>query len=323
MTVPNAVQSPHRGLPHLDEDRVAAAVPMEAALAALRHAFVAAHEGRALPIAKTMVQWQEQGSDGAVSSAHALGAVDVGTGRVAFKYWVNTPIGAQALVTLFDATAGRALTTLDAGQLGMLRTSGTAGLATAALAVPEADRMALIGAGRQAVHQVRAVSAVRDLKEVRIWSRDPARAAACAHRVQTELGLTAAVRPSAEDAVRDVPIVTTVTRARDPFLDVKMLADGAHLNAVGAVLPTHRELMPGVVEAAALVVVDDRENARRAAAELREAQVDLDGVMTLGHLVAENVTRPAAARLTLFKAVGTGIGDLAIAAAAHRQTLGA
>ena len=301
-------------LPWFTDSEVAAAVPMAAAVVALRKTLLAAHEGWALPIPKTMTQW----ADGdAVSSAHALGAIDVVSHRVAFKYWVNTPRGAQALLTLFDARQGQALAAMDAGMLGMLRTSGTAALATDVLAAPDADRLALLGAGRQAMHQVRAVAEVRRLREVRVWCRDPARRQDFADRVAAELDLPTAACDSVEDAVHDAPIVTTVTRARDPFLPREALTDGAHVNAVGAILPTHRELLPGVVEAAELVVVDDRENCRRAAAELRDAGVDFDRVATLGALLSGDVVRPAGALLTVFKTVGTGLGDLAIAGAVH------
>ncbi|WP_018634948.1 ornithine cyclodeaminase family protein [Parafrankia elaeagni] len=307
-------------LPQYDDAQVEASVPVPAALTALRAAFIAAHEGKAMAVPKTMLQWEDL-PDSGVSSAHALGAVDLVAQRLAFKYWVNTPRGAEALLTLFDTDRGAACAAMAAGALGMLRTSGTAALVTDALTAPDADRLAVLGTGRQAMHQVRAVAEVRSLNEVRIWSRDADHRRAFAERVHTELGLKVAVYDSVTETVRDVPIVTAVTRAREPFLDLDDLADGVHLNALGAILPTHRELLPGVVEAAGLIVVDDRDNARRAAAELHAADVDLDAVTTLGQLLAEGTARPAGCRLTLFKALGSGIGDLAVAGAAHAELL--
>ncbi|MFW0795038.1 hypothetical protein AAFP30_14600 [Gordonia sp. CPCC 205515] len=92
---------------------------------------------------------------------------------------------------------------------------------------------------------------------------------------------------------------------------------------MGAILPSSAELLPGVVEAGDLTVVDDLENARRASRELKDALGEqLPGVLTLGELLEAGIRRPAGAALTVFKGMGSGLSDLGVAALvvdAHRE----
>jgi ornithine cyclodeaminase len=65
--------------------------------------------------------------------------------------------------------------------------------------------------------------------------------------------------------------------------------------------------------------VDSAENARRASRELREHFDDgadnggWDGVATLAEVVTGKATRPADPRCTVFKGMGMGLSDLAVA----------
>lgn len=272
---------------------------------------VLAHEaaGTAWNVDKTMATWP---TGGATGSAHALGAVDLDADLAIFKTWVNTPAGASALMTVFGATDGHTVGVAEAGAAGALRTSAIAGVATRLLADPAADELAVLGAGRQAFMQVAAVAAVRELRRVRVWNRTAPAAEELAARVRAELGLDAVATAALGDAIEGCPVVTLVTRAAEPFLDLADLADGAHLNAVGAILPTHAEFVPGSLATASLTVVDSEPNARRASRELREHD-DWAGVHTLAEVVAGKVTRPGRPRLTVFKPMGMGLSDLAVA----------
>ena len=292
----------------LTDDEVTAAVDQHAAIASIREVLLSAHRGTAHGITKTMTQWGES------STAHSLGAVDMQQRVVAFKNWVNTPRGASALLSLFDSTEGRPLAVMSAGALGMLRTAGTAAAATDILAIPDAAVMAVLGTGRQALQQVHAVLGVRRLELVRVWSPSVRSREAFARQVTDVFGMAVEVADNAEQAVRGASIITTVTRSNEPFVDGAWLEDGAHLNAIGAILPTAAELLPTVLPLSGLTVVDDLENARRASRELREYfGADLTGVMTLGEAIDRGVTRPPDTRLTVFKGVGSGLTDLAIA----------
>lgn len=298
------------------DDEVVAAVDQLDAIEALRNVLASAYRGTARSIPKTMAQFDD------ASTAHSLGAIDVIERVVAFKSWVNTPKGASALLTLFDSSAGRTLAVMNAGALGMLRTAGTAALATDILAERSAAELAILGTGRQAFHQVAAVHAVRPLALVRVWSPTESSRVAFASLLANELDLRAEVAGSARAAVLDAPIVTTVTRAREPFLEGDWLAQGAHLNAVGAILPSTAELLPSVLPLSNFTTVDDAENAARGSRELREHFGDnLGSVLSLGEVVDRDIKRPTNPRLTVYKGLGSGLTDLALAALVWRRSI--
>jgi ornithine cyclodeaminase len=280
------------------------------AVEALRSALLREAAGQAAPLEKTYVALPGGGT------LHALGAVFSETGLCGVKAWAHTEGGATPLELVWDTRSGRLLAAIEAFALGQLRTSAIAGVATAVLAAPDADELALCGTGRQSVAQVAAVAAVRPLARVRVFGRDGARREAALARVRDELGLAAEGYDDVDKAVAGAPIVTLVTRAREPFLRAGALARGAHLNALGAITPERREFEPALLERCGAIAVDHVAQARQLSSELIAAFGDGPGwsrVRPLSEWVAACSGRPAGADLTLFKSLGTGIADLAIA----------
>lgn len=289
------------------EADVRSALDLTTVIDAVEAAVAAEAAGTARNIAKTMTTWDP------ASSAHALGAVDRTDDLVAFKSWVNTPGGAAAIVTVFDAADGRLLAAVEAGALGALRTAAVSGVATRWLAAPGADTLAVAGTGRQALRQVQAVTLVRPVHEVRVWSRDAGHRAAFAARVADELGIAATAASSLPEAVAGAGIVTLVTRATQPFLGAEHVPAHAHVNAVGAILPANAEFDPALLAGVQLAVVDNLANARSSSRELREHYgEDWSTVHTLGEIVTGKAERSQSdARPTLFKGLGMGLADLA------------
>jgi ornithine cyclodeaminase len=96
-----------------------------------------------------------------------------------------------------------------------------------------------------------------------------------------------------------------------------MLARGAHLNAVGAILPANAEFTQEVFDRTNVIAVDDLPNARRASRELIERFGTDDAawaaVKPLGELIARGASRPGGTDVTIFKSMGMGISDLSVA----------
>jgi alanine dehydrogenase len=269
---------------------------------------------QAINIPKAMATWDP------ASSAHTLGGVDLVDQLAAFKTWVNTPKGAKAILTLFDSENGEVLAVMEAAYLGSLRTASVSGVATRWMAAEDAAELAIIGSGRQALRQVEAIVAVRPIRKIRVWSPTAEHRAEFAGQVRETTGLETVAAPTLAAATKDAPIVTLVTRAREPFLTDQFLAPGTHMNAVGSVLPPNAEFDPALLAGADLVVVDNVENARRSSRELREFYgEDMSKVQTLGSLIASNHTRDPDTRLSVFKGLGMGLADLAAAAAVARK----
>jgi alanine dehydrogenase len=257
------------------------------------------------------------------SNLHALGAIFANERLAATKTWMHTDGGATPLLVLIDADNGAIRAIIEAFALGQMRTGGIAGLATDWLAHREADDMALIGTGKQALLQVAAVNAVRPLRRLRVFSPNPASRATFAAQVQREFGFEVVVAQSVAAAVESAPIVTLVTRASSPFLDATLLAQGAHMNAVGAIGPDREEFAQDVFNRVTCMAVDTLPAVQDLSKEFRTrfgaAGPAWDAVLPLSNVIADGVRRSAGDDITLFKAMGMGISDLALAVEIFRR----
>ena len=295
----------------ITEQDVVSLVCLDDAIDALERGVRSLGQGEAFNIVKAL------GGFGDGSSMHSLGSGAPSLGYVGYKNWVHTKRGATALFVMFNADDGSVAAVIEAAALGQLRTSAMTGLGTRWLAAPEADEMALIGTGAQAITQVAAVNAVRPLRRLRVFSPTPEKRKAFVDNVASRFDFEVVDSPTLEAATRDASIVTLVTRAKDPFLRASMLARGAHLNAVGAILPASAEFDQDVFDRTGMIAVDDVPNARRASRELIERFGSDDAawgaVKPLGELIARGADRPSGTDVTIFKSMGMGISDLSVA----------
>ena len=248
---------------------------------------------------------------------HALGASHAAAGFAGTKSWAHTAHGATPLLAIWSSETGALEAVVEAFALGQLRTGAMTGLATRWLARSDADELAQIGTGKQARTQVAAVAAVRRLRRVRVYSPTPANREAFVRELRAEgLGIDVDDCDSLERALDGASIVTVATRAREPFVHARALASGAHVNAIGAITAERAELAQDVFPRCTRIAVDVLEAARELSAELigyhGRAEPAWSEVRELAHLVAREERRPAAADLTVFKAMGSGVADLAL-----------
>lgn len=300
------------GVVYLTEHDVVSVLDMPAAIDALQEMLINQSRETVRNVPKALATW----GDG--SSMHALGSVMTNGGYAGFKTWVHTKKSGGSIFSLFDSDSGKLLALIEARALGMMRTAAVSGVATRVLAPEDARVAALIGTGPQAVTQLAALAAVRDLSEVRVYSPTAEKRDAFVERLASRYAFTLRSCSSLDEALEGAPIVTTITRASEPFITAENIGDCRHLNAVGAILPAKAEVDQAVMQQADAIVVDDKENAVRGSREIRELYgTDLStwtNVSILGDLLANGNSRPADARLTIFKGMGMGLSDLAVAA---------
>ncbi|UAL12612.1 ornithine cyclodeaminase family protein [Caulobacter segnis] len=228
------------------------------------------------------------------------------------------------VVVLFDAESGQAVCVADAGAITLIRTAAGTAVATDALAVPNAERLTVMGYGHQASAHIEALARVRPLREVRVWGRSIERAQAfCAAMAEkTGLAMIAVADPRA--AVADAQIVCTVTGAVEPILFADWLTPGTHVNLVGASVASAAEAEAAVVSVGRYFV-ESRESARNGAGEFLRAVAA--GLVTddciqaeIGEVLAG--TRPGRqsdSDITVYKSIGHAVQDLAAAAYLHEQ----
>lgn len=294
----------------ISEAEVVQLMSLPEAIDALRDGLRQEASGQAFNMVKTHATWDNG------STLHAIGAVFEGWGLVGTKTWAHTAGGAMPLLILIDAKNGAVVAIIEAFALGQMRTGGISGLAADVMARPDARRMAIVGAGKQSLAQIAAVAAVRPLDRVTVWSPTAANREALAGKVEASLRIEAIATSTLEEALDGADVVTLATRARTPFLMRDALPRGVHINAVGSITPERAEFEPSLVERADLMAADSVPQVRKLSREFMEAFGEDEAawarLVPLSQLVADGVSRPDGADLTIFKAMGMGISDLSL-----------
>ncbi len=290
---------------YLNEQHAAEFVDMPSAIEAVRAAFVAQARGEAINIPRTRLEFGKRRLN-----------LMAGGGRTPDRYALKS-YGSSTYHTLLYSAEQGLLAIMEANLLGQIRTAAASAIATQAMARPDAARVGLIGAGRQARTQIQALHCGRRLSEVAVFARDRAKQVAFCERLASELKLPVRAAASAQEAVRDAEIVVTATTSATPVVMSEWLAPGTHVNAMGANAASRRELDPQIVLRAALVVTDDIEQAKAEAAEFidlaRAGKLDWNDLVPLHRIVGSPGFGRDHDAVTLFKSLGVGLEDLAIA----------
>ncbi|HEY2786839.1 MAG TPA: ornithine cyclodeaminase family protein [Fimbriiglobus sp.] len=249
---------------------------------------------------------------------HVLPAAAKTLGAIGFKVYTTGWFPATFHVHLFDPKHGGPVAILEADFLGQVRTGAATGVATKKLARADAATVGVIGSGKQARTQLEAVCKVRKISKASVYSRDPTKRAAFAAESAKAFGVDVVPVDSAEAAVRDHDVVCTITNSRDPVLKGEWLAPGTHVNLAGSNFLAKAEADAEVFRRARLVTVDSKEQAKAEAgdfvAAMRENALQWSDVKDFAHvLVGRYPGRESKDDITVFKSLGLGIEDIAVA----------
>lgn len=147
------------------------------------------------------------------------------------------------LVFLFSTANGEPLALMNDGHLQHMRVGGAGGLGTKLLAREDATELCIIGSGGMAHTFFDAITAVRPIRRVRVYSRTPANAERFARAMAAKSGLEVVTVPTAQAAMRGADIVATCTDSMSPTFEADWLEPGQHVVALAP-----RELSPAIVE---------------------------------------------------------------------------
>ncbi len=179
--------------------------------------------------------------------------------------------------------------------------------------------VAILGAGEQARLQLQALRLVREVREVRIWARDPAKARAMAAELEDARAVD-----SVDAALEGADIAVSTTPSREPLIQPRHLRPGLHITAMGSDAEHKNEIAPAVL-AQVDAYVADRLSQTRVLGELNHAiaaglvAADAD-FAELGQVIAgQRPGRSADEQITLCDLTGTGAQDTAIASLAYQR----
>ncbi|MCL5951582.1 MAG: ornithine cyclodeaminase family protein [Chloroflexi bacterium] len=252
------------------------------------------------------------GEDGA--AAYGVKAVCVFPGNSAMGKDMH-----QGCVLLFSGETGEPLAVVNASAITSIRTGAVSAVATRLLARPDASDLAIVGAGTQGRAHLAAMACVRPLKRVRVADHNVERAKAFAKEMGARFSFPVEYVDSVQSAVRGADLIVTVTSSSEPVLKREWVSAGTHINAVGASFRNAREIDTATV-AASRFFGDRRESTLNESGDyLFAAQ---DGAIGPDHiqgeigeiLIGTKEGRTSPDQITLFKALGLAVEDLAAAA---------
>ncbi|KQV36714.1 MULTISPECIES: ornithine cyclodeaminase family protein [unclassified Rhizobium] len=239
----------------------------------------------------------------------------------------NTARGIAGLTStyiLYDGQTGTQLALLDGNAITARRTVAASALASDYLARKDAKRLLVVGAGRVASLIPDAYRAIRQIEHVDIWDIDAEAATRLANSLAQQ-GLKTSVVSDIESSARAADIVSAATLATEPIIRGEWLRPGTHVDLIGGFTPAMREADDDAVRRSSVYI--DTHEALHEAGDL--VQPIKSGIFsetmvraTLEELCRRNVTaRTSEEEITLYKAVGTALADLAAATMVYEVAL--
>ena len=229
-------------------------------------------------------------------------------------------------IMLFSAETGKMIAVMDGSYITAIRTASASAMATKPLANAETPVMGILGAGVQARAHIQALTRVRRIERIKIYSPSGTSAAAIKKDMEAATRIAIDVARNAEDAVRDSDLLVAGSTAREPIINCEWLKNGAHINAVGSHRPDDREI-DGATVARSKVVVDSREAIMAECGDIllaiKEKSISENHIHgEIGEVLAGvKAGRSSRDEITLYKSVGIAIQDVATANLVYHKAL--
>ncbi len=197
----------------------------------------------------------------------------------------------------FRSSTGEPLATLDARAVTEVRTAACSAVSFRKMARPDSSVLVIFGTGPQAQAHRRALCAEHDFVEVRMLGRGE----------------------DGRVALADADAVVTATNSVAPLFPAGEIRSGTHLMCVGSGSAGATEVEPELLARAAAIRVDHRPTCLAESGEIVRALashlIDESDVRELGEVVLGRIAgRQDAGDITIYKSVGNGTQDAALAA---------
>ena len=229
----------------------------------------------------------------------------------------------MAVVVLNSIETGAPLAVMGGTYLTEMRTGAAGGVAADRLARSDATVVGMVGAGRQARTQLRAICEVRSIETVKIADRS---AASCRQFIDATKDLGCEI--TIMDGIRqvcDCDILVTTTPVREPIVADGWILDGTHINAIGADAAGKEELDPEILKRSRIVIDDPAQafHSGEVNVPLKRGIISEGDIYgTLGEIVAGiKPGRTDDDEITVFDSTGLAIQDVSTANHVYQQAV--
>lgn len=231
--------------------------------------------------------------------------------------------GLTSCYLLFDSGTGAQLANIDGNVITARRTVAASALAASYLAREDSSELLVVGSGRVASLLPEAYLAIRKINKIRVWDINRDSATRLVEQLKCE-GHAAEVVTDLEVSARSADIITCATLSTEPLIKGEWLQPGVHLDLIGAFTPKMRETDDRAIQRAEVYI--DSDEAFHEAGDLVQAIgsgafAKEQCIATLPELcLGSKQGRVDEGQITLFKAVGTALSDLAAASLAYKES---
>lgn len=230
----------------------------------------------------------------------------------------------MALVVLNSTETGAPIAIMDGTYLTDMRTGAAGGVAVKYIARKNSKTVGFVGTGNQARSQLLAINEVIDIEEIKVTSASEKQTLAFRNDMQKKVECDIIPKKSIKE-VCDCDILITTTPSREPIVMNEWIADGTHINAIGADAAGKEELDPLILRRAR-IIVDDIPQASHSGEVNVPISKNLisvrDIIAELGEvIIGKKKARTNDADITIFDSTGLAIQDVATADMVYQKAL--
>ena len=247
--------------------------------------------------------------------------------KIASGFWENEKYGipnGQGMMLIFEQKTGqpRAIL-LDDAMLTDIRTA-IAGQICAQRLSNNINKIGILGTGLQARLQVKYLSKITDCKDVLVWGRNIKKMNLYKDDMK-KLGFKVTLGESAKSIASECNLIITATASKEPLLNENDILNGTHITAMGSDTPGKRELGPGIIKSADLVVADSIDQCQERgeiACALRDGDITKQQIVELGDVLSgKKLGRQNEKQVTVADLTGVAVQDIQIATAVFKTFL--
>ena len=245
--------------------------------------------------------------------------------KIASGFWENEKYGipnGQGMMLLFNRRTGQPeALLLDDAILTDIRTA-IAGQICVSKFSNEINKIGVLGTGVQARLQVQYLKSITRSREVVVWGRD-ARKMNDYKRDMSEQGFEVTIGISPKDVASKCNLLITATASKEYLLSKNDILKGTHINSVGSDTVGKRELGPGIIKKADLVIADSivqcQERGEIACA-IKDGDTATKNIFELGDVLSRKVQgRELGSQITVCDLTGVSVQDIKIATAVFNR----
>lgn len=235
----------------------------------------------------------------------------------------NEPVIYGTMV-LNDAQTGKPLAVIDGSSLTAHRTGAVGGLAAKTLAKPDMQKLGIVGAGVQSLHQALYISQSLNIDELRIFDIFPEKVNEWINKLKKILPkMKIIAAEDSEELVQNSDIIVTATTSNHPVIpNIQGLYQNKLILAFGSYKPDMKEL-PDTVYSNAQIFTDTefaKIESGDLAQPLKSGLIEENQIQLLSKILI-NKTKPDYNKTIIFKSVGMALFDITVSSYIYNKAV--